>query len=329
MSQERVYQALRQAGEQYLSGQQLSGQLGITRAAVWKAVEGLRRQGCVIEAKAGAGYRLQQGRDRLTEQTVAQALPAPRKDWQVLAEVDSTNSACRRMALEGAPDGTVVMADCQTGGRGRRGRSFQSPRGLGLFLSILWRPDCPPEALLPLTALSAVAVCRAVEQVSGTRPQIKWPNDLVLQGRKLAGILTELALESESGMVDHVVVGIGVNVHQQPEDFSPEVRQIAASLDSALQISVDRAALAAAMMEQLDILRREVMFRPELWLEEYRAACLNIGRRVRLVRDGGEEQVTAVGVDEQFGLVVRYDDGRTETVRSGEVSVRGLYGYTE
>lgn len=329
MSQERVYQALRQAGEAYLSGQQLSAQLGITRAAVWKAVEGLRRQGCVIEAKAGAGYRLRQGCDRLTTQTVAAALSAPRDRWQVLAEVDSTNSACRRLALEGAPDGTVVMADCQTAGRGRRGRSFQSPRGLGLFLSVLWRPECTPQALLPLTALSAVAVCRAIEQVTGVRPQIKWPNDLVLQGRKLAGILTELALESESGMVDHVVVGIGVNVHQQPQDFSPDVRRIATSLDSALQGSFDRAALAAAMMQQLDILRREVMFCPELWLEEYRQACLNLGRRVRLVAEGNEEQVTAVGVDNQFGLTVRHDDGRTETVRSGEVSVRGLYGYTE
>ena len=133
MSQERVYQALRQAGEAYLSGQQLSAQLGITRAAVWKAVEGLRRQGCVIEAKAGAGYRLRQGCDRLTAQIVAAALSAPRDRWQVLAEVDSTNSACRRLALEGAPDGTVVMADCQTAGRGRRAAAFNPPGGWACF----------------------------------------------------------------------------------------------------------------------------------------------------------------------------------------------------
>ncbi|MFR6395143.1 MAG: biotin--[acetyl-CoA-carboxylase] ligase [Oscillospiraceae bacterium] len=123
-----------------------------------------------------------------------------------------------------------MLADCQTAGRGPPGRSFQSPAGKGLFFSVLWRPDCAPEKLLSLTALSAVAVCRTVQRVTGVRPQIKWPNDLVLGGRKLAGILTEMSLEGESGHVSHVVVGIGINVHQQPEDFTGEVADIATSL---------------------------------------------------------------------------------------------------
>ena len=214
MSQQRVCRALQESGD-YLSGQELSRTLGISRAAVWKAVEALRRQGYDIEARTGRGYRLIGAPDFLSRETVEQYLHRTRENLHVLETVDSTNSFCRRLALEGAPDGTAVLADCQTAGRGRRGRSFQSPAGKGLFFSILWRPDCAPEELLPLTALSAVAVCRAIQRATGVRPQIKWPNDLVLGGRKLAGILTEMSLEGESGHVSHVVVGIGINVHQR------------------------------------------------------------------------------------------------------------------
>lgn len=328
MSQQRVCRALQESGD-YLSGQELSRTLGISRAAVWKAVEALRRQGYDIEARTGRGYRLIGAPDFLSRETVEQYLHRTRENLHVLETVDSTNSFCRRLALEGAPDGTAVLADCQTAGRGRRGRSFQSPAGKGLFFSILWRPDCAPEELLPLTALSAVAVCRAIQRVTGVRPQIKWPNDLVLGGRKLAGILTEMSLEGESGHVSHVVVGIGINVHQQPEDFAGEVADIATSLDLSLDGRVCRAQLAAALLEEMDYLRREVLFAPERWLADYRAACLNVGRTVRLLRGDTRETVQALRIDERYGLVVRHEDGSEETVRSGEVSVRGLYGYTE
>ena len=325
MSQQRVCRALQESGD-YLSGQELSRTLGISRAAVWKAVEALRRQGYDIEARTGRGYRLIGAPDFLSRETVEQYLHRTRENLHVLETVDSTNSFCRRLALEGAPDGTAVLADCQTAGRGR---SFQSPAGKGLFFSILWRPDCAPEELLPLTALSAVAVCRAIQRVTGVRPQIKWPNDLVLGGRKLAGILTEMSLEGESGHVSHVVVGIGINVHQQPEDFAGEVADIATSLDLSLGGRVCRAQLAAALLEEMDYLRREVLFAPERWLADYRAACLNVGRTVRLLRGDTRETVQALRIDERYGLVVRHEDGTEETVRSGEVSVRGLYGYTE
>lgn len=329
MSQQRVCAALQAAEGAYLSGEELSRSIGITRAAVWKAVEALRRQGYDIEARTGRGYRLRQSPDLLRRETVEAYLSAPRADWEVLESVDSTNSACRRLALEGAEDGTVVMADCQTAGRGRRNRSFQSPAGKGLFLSILWRPGCTPDKLLPLTALSAVAVYRAVERVCGVNLRIKWPNDLVLHGKKLGGILTEMALEGESGLVSHAVVGIGLNVHHLPSDFEGQVRDIATSLDMELDGRVCRGKLAAALLEELDYLRGEVLFAPEKWLEPYRAACLNIGQTVQLIRGETRERVEAVAVDGQFGLVVRHENGELETVRSGEVSVRGLYGYAE
>ena len=327
MSRELVYRALAEQQGQYLSGQELSRGLGISRAAVWKAIEGLRRQGYAIEARSGLGYRLTGEGDRLDRREIAACLTSPRDNWQVLEEADSTNTVCKRLAADGAPDGTVVIADCQTAGRGRRGRSFVSPRGMGLYFSILWRPDCSPESLLPLTALAAVAVCRAVERTGGVSPDIKWPNDLVLNGRKLGGILTELSLEGESGRVDYVIVGIGLNCRQSRSDFPPELADMAISLDMALSHSVKRAALAAALMEELDTLRREVLADPAQWLTDYRARCLTVGGRVQIMQNGDRTEAEALAVDDRYGLVIRRDNGTEEVLRAGEVSVRGLYGY--
>ncbi len=328
MSRDKVYLALAEQPGQYLSGQELSRKLGISRAAVWKAVEALRRKGYDIEARPGRGYCLSAG-DRLEQRDVEASLAVPRGGWRVLTEVDSTNTECKRQAMAGAPDGTVILADEQTAGKGRRGRSFLSPPGMGLYLSILWRPDCSPERLLPLTALTAVAACRAIERLGGVSPSVKWPNDLVMNGRKVCGILTEMSLEGESGHVEYVIAGIGINCRQRQEDFPPELQETAGSLDMALPVTVRRADLAAALIEELDLLRRDVLFRPETWLEEYRDRCLTTGSRVQVIRGDERREAEALSVDDRFGLTVRYDSGETETVRSGEVSVRGLYGYVE
>ena len=241
-----------------------------------------------------------------------------------LEEVDSTNNYAKELARAGGADGTVVIADCQTAGRGRRERSFQSPRGKGLYLTVLLRPDLPPDRLTPVTALAGVAVCGAVERVCGVRPGLKWPNDPVLRSKKLCGILTEL---TGAGAL---ILGIGINVSQTAEDFSPDVAAMATSLVLELGRPVSRAALAAALLEELD--RLYDALRAGAWqaaLEQYRRDCVNLGRQVQLLTADGRETVTAVAVDEDFGLVVRDDTGAVRTVRSGEVSVRGMYGYTE
>ncbi len=243
----------------------------------------------------------------------------------VLETTTSTNDVCKDLARRGAPDGAAVIARHQTAGRGRRGRSFQSPAGLGLYLSILWRPHCAPEQLLPLTSLVAVAAAQAVEQVGGVTVGIKWPNDLILQGKKLAGILTESALTAD-GRVDYVVAGIGINCRQRTEDFGGEVADIATSLAMVTGKDVSHDALAEELLRRLDILRRDVLFAPETWLEEYRRRCITLGKTVKIVQTGAV--VTAVDIDERYGLVVE-ENGQRTTYRSGEVSVRGLYGYTE
>ena len=199
MSKEKVYRALAEQKGEFLSGEELSRRIGISRAAVWKAVETLRRSGCDIEARTGLGYCLRELGDHLGRREISACLGWDRPDWQAVEEVDSTNSLCKRMGMEGAPDGTAVIAECQNAGRGRCGRSFQSPAGLGVYCSILWRPKVTPEVLMNLPALGAVAAMRAIRDVTGTEVEIKWPNDLVYHGKKLGGILTELALEGESG----------------------------------------------------------------------------------------------------------------------------------
>ena len=239
-----------------------------------------------------------------------------------LEEVDSTNTYAKALAQSGAEDGTVVIADGQTAGRGRRERSFQSPKGRGLYLTALLRPNLPPERLVVTTALAGVAVCQAVEETCGLRPGLKWPNDPVLYGKKLCGILTELTGNGE------LVLGIGVNVSQTAADFSPEVAALATSLEQELGRPVSRAALAAALIAALDrmysALRSGAL---EPYLAAYRRDCVNLNKQVQLLGRDGRETVTAIEIDELFGLVVRDADGAVRTVRSGEVSVRGMYGY--
>ena len=244
--------------------------------------------------------------------------------------VDSTNSYLKRIAAEGAPDGAVAVADEQTAGRGRRGRSFSSSPGRGVYLSALLRPQLAPEKILPLTALGAVAACDAVERTCGVRPQIKWTNDLVLNGKKLSGTLTELSLEGESGALQYAVIGIGINCNNASEDFPPELRDVATSLYLETGKRVQRAALAAALIEELDKLYAALQSGDTAsYLTSYRRDCLTLGREVQLLWQDVKEKVTALDVDDQFGLVVRRADGTVETIRTGEVSVRGLYGYVE
>ena len=286
MSRRDVLALLRQREGDYVSGQEISDRLGLSRTAIWKAVDALRREGYTVEARTGRGYRLLDAPDALTEPEIRRFLGETARVGRTLVclpEVDSTNLRAKQLAAEGAADGTVVAADLQTAGRGRLGRSFQSPGGQGIYLTALLRPDLPPERLSPVTAMAGVAVCRAIERICGASPGLKWPNDPVLGGRKVCGILTELSLEGETGRVQ----------------------------------DLERLYAALAAGESGP------------YLTEYRRRCVNLGRTVRLLGTDGGETAEALDIDGDFGLVVRMADGTVRTVRSGEVSVRGLYGYTE
>ena len=238
--------------------------------------------------------------------------------------LDSTNVRAKAMALEGAPHGTVVIADHQTAGRGRLGRSFHSPAGSGIYMSVILRPECPPTALMHLTCAVAVAVCDGVEDALGVRPGIKWINDLVAGGKKLAGILTELHIAAGSGLVDHAIVGIGLNCNQRPEDFPPELRSIACSVAMVTGQPVDREVLISAIIQRIRTMELE---QKQQILSRYRKDCVTLGKGVAVVRGDSIRHGTALDVNENGALIVQFSDGHPEAVDSGEVSVRGLCGY--
>jgi len=240
--------------------------------------------------------------------------------------IGSTNDRLKELARQGALQGTTLVAGHQTGGRGRLGRSFQSPAGMGVYLSFLLRPEAPPQELMHLTCAAAVAMCDALEAVTGLQPGIKWTNDLVFGKRKLGGILTELGFGPE-GNVEYAIVGIGINCCQKEQDFSPEIRDIAASLEMVLSAPVSRAAVAAAMMESLYRMQLELLCCKEAILSRYRRRCITIGKQISVLRGEEIRHGTAINVDDQGALVVIFSDGTTEAVNSGEVSVRGMYGY--
>ncbi len=329
MTRDRVLALLKESGEAYCSGEKMSQALGLSRAAVWKAVDALRQEGYEISSVPNRGYRLESSPDRLSAGELAGALDGCTVGQNLICldSVDSTNNYAKKLAGEGAPHGTVVLCDHQTGGRGRRGNSFLSPAGKGLYLSVLLRPELPPMDVIDLTAWIAVAVCDAVEQVTGERPGIKWTNDIILRRKKLCGILTEISLEGESGDLHYVVAGIGINVSQSAEDFGEEVSRVAISLEQALGRRIRRADLAAALIRALDRLARDFPEKKAEYLERYRADCLTTGHEVRLIQKGQTRTAFAESIDDDFALVVRWSDGTRETITAGDVSVRGLLGY--
>ena len=327
MTKEDVLTLLQGGG--YVSGQRMSEQLGLSRAAIWKAIDRLRAEGYTIDSATNRGYCLTGTPNRLTQAGVERALGD--HPWralvEVLPEVDSTNNVAKAAAAQGAPHGTVILSDYQTGGRGRRGRSFSSPQGMGVYCSVVLRYDVPPDRLLHLTAVIAEATRRAIVAATGLEPQIKWTNDLVLQNRKLCGILTELSLEAETGLTGYVIPGTGVNCGQRTEDFPAEIQAMAISLEQALQGPADRCALAAEMIRQYALAAADMLTNPAPWLEGYRRHCITLGRDVQILQGGGARPAHAEDIDDEGGLIVRLPDGTREIIRAGEVSVRGLYGY--
>ena len=239
--------------------------------------------------------------------------------------IDSTNNFLKRQALLGAPHGTVAVADCQTGGKGRLGRSFQSPSGVGIYLSMLLRPECTAGQLMHLTCAVGTAMCDALEKAAGIRPGIKWTNDLVWERRKLSGILVELMNDAQGELC--VIIGIGVNCCQRLEDFPEELRDRAGSLAMVTGEAIARPKVAAAMMEALAQMDRNLLTGKQAMLTQYRRDCVTLGKHISVVRGEEIRHGTALDIGENGDLLVRFDDGHTEAVSSGEVSIRGMYGY--
>jgi len=307
-----------------VSGEEISRAFGVTRAAVWKEIEALRQEGFPIESTPRLGYRLAGPPPGLCAGYISGLLLAGNLfAGKIRVEdcVDSTNTRLKALAAEGAPAGSALLAEEQSGGRGTRGRSFQSPRGDGLYLSVLLRPKAPLADLLTLTGWAAVAVREGIDRACGAPCQIKWLNDVFLNGRKLVGILTELAFLGESGEPDYVVIGIGVNVNQSHKTFEAQgLGDIAASL-AGEGFPVERNRLAAALLDELSRLVEAFPQERELYLGQYRKYCFTPGHAVRFEEDGQTLHGKARGIDDRFALLVDGPDGHTRRIFSGTVSM--------
>ena len=302
-----------------VSGEHLAGKLGVSRNAVWKAVDRLRREGYGIEAATNRGYRLVSAPDVLSEERIRRWLEtdALGRRMEVHSLLDSTNNRARTLAASGAPHGFTVIADAQTGGRGRLGRSFFSPGGTGIYLSMVLRPACTPEKAAMITSLAAVAAARAVERLTGADVRIKWVNDLYLGGKKICGILSEAGMGMEAGQLDYVVVGIGVNTGRM--EFPEELRDIASSVANETGTAPDRNRLIAEILNQTEALYGQL--ETGEFLEESRKRSNVIGRDVLVIEGRRQYRAYAEAIDDQGRLVIRTGEG-TAALGYGEVSLK-------
>lgn len=302
---ERVLALLYAAGSNFISGEELSRRLAVSRTAVWKQINNLRKRGYAIAAEPARGYRLTPSPDNLHAAALHHLVAAKRIGTRIvaLAETASTNAVAFRLAEDGALEGTVVIAEQQTGGKGRLGRVWASPPGVNLYCSIILRPPIQPVAAPQLTFLSVIAVARAVEKLTPLQTRIKWPNDLLVNGKKIAGLLNEMSAETDK--VNFVVLGIGVNLNMQAAQFPAELRHPATSLFLETGSRVDRTEFARTLLEELDQLyavflaqgydpaRRE-------WLERSRLA----GALVTVTDNGSARSGRVSGIDEYGALLL-------------------------
>jgi BirA family biotin operon repressor/biotin-[acetyl-CoA-carboxylase] ligase len=318
---EQILSLFHGTGGAILSGEELSERLGVSRTAVWKQIGTLRRKGFEVEAVAGKGYRLISSPDRLAPGAIAAGISTVRVGRQVVVfdEVGSTNTEAFRLAEGGAVEGTVVLAEAQTRGKGRMGRTWESPSGVNIYCSVILRPAILPLATPQLTFVSSLAVCRAIESVCGLVPRIKWPNDILLNGRKVAGLLNELSAETER--VNFLVLGIGLNVNMEPEQFPSDLRYPATSLAMESGGPLSRLPLIRALLTELDRLYGRYLddgFAP--LREEWERRSAFQGQRVKVSSPGDDLVGVAAGIDGDGALLVRRDDGEVSRVLAGDVT---------
>ena len=302
-----------------VEGAKMAKELGVSRTAVWKVMNSLRQNGYEIEAVTNRGYRLIAAPDRLSEAEIRRWLTgeATGRAMEIHERLDSTNNRAKALAAAGAPHGTAVIADSQSGGRGRLGRSFFSPEHSGIYMTVILRPDCTPERAGLLTSLAAVAAARAVEKVSGADVKIKWVNDLYLNGKKICGILTEAGLGLEAGRLEYAVVGIGINVNRMV--FPPELQEIATSVGNETGAVPDRNRLIAEILNELDALYGEL--ETGAFLAESRKRSNVIGQTVTVIEGGRQYPARALDIDGQGRLVIETEAGKA-CLNYGEVSLK-------
>lgn len=315
--------------DNFLSGESISISLGITRAAVWKHIKSLKQDGFEIESKPRLGYRLKAFPGTLDEVTLLEVMETKvmGKKLEVHEILDSTNNRAREVALRGAPEGTLIIAESQSMGRGRLGRNWASPKGKGIWMSLILRPNIPPDQASRITAIGAVAIRRALNKATDLDIGIKWPNDIIIEDKKVCGILTEM--HGDIDRIYYVVLGIGININLVRDDFPPEIRSTATSLSIAMNRILNRRKIIALVMKEIEKLYFKYVRDNDFQciLDECRKYSLTLGKKVRVVGRETAFEGFALDFDTDGSLLVKMDDGSIKKVMSGDVSVRGVKGY--
>ena len=306
--------------ERFVSGQELAEKLNVSRTAVWKAVKSLEDGGHRILAVTNKGYKLNPNSDLLSEEGVQVNLPVKYKSLPitVLDVTDSTNTQAKKLAADGAGHGTTILAEEQTSGRGRYGKSFFSPRGEGLYMSIILKPRVGMAEPQMITIATAVAVCRAIEKLTDKKPQIKWVNDVYLDGKKVCGILTEAVTDFESGGIESIIVGVGVDCATKEESLPPELRDIVGSLGCAISRNRLAAEILAEILDSFDTLGSGEI------IDEYRKRSLMLGKDISFMRGSEHQNARVTGISDFGGLLVCTDSGEDIELQSGEVTIVSL-----
>ncbi|MGI6747300.1 MAG: biotin--[acetyl-CoA-carboxylase] ligase [Anaerovoracaceae bacterium] len=341
----KVLKALEENKGKTISGEELANSLNISRAAVWKAIQELRKEGYRIDAVTRKGYCLTQNSDILSAEGI---LPYMKRSYMsdrihVFKTIPSTNLTAKKMALDGAPFGTVVIAEEQTKGRGRFGRSFHSPPLSGIYISFILEPRFDMTKSVLITTAASVAVCKAIEEVTGIYCQIKWVNDIFMGEKKICGILTEAVSNFENGQIEHIVIGIGINYSTNTSDFPEELQKTAGSLfgdmhtpyndnqlkDLVSNPSISRNRLIAEVINQILDINENLESRD--FIPEYKKRSFVLGKEILIIPAGGAQgernlsegtTALALDIDQDGGLVVQYRDGSIDTLNSGEISIR-------
>ncbi|WP_312339754.1 biotin--[acetyl-CoA-carboxylase] ligase [Anaerospora hongkongensis] len=318
----QILQLLRAHSGQYISGEDLSRMLAVSRTAIWKHIQSLKNEGYAIEAHPRLGYTLRQAPDLLSPKEIESCLHSHSLGRQIhyFSDVGSTNNEAKKIAADGCPEGTIVVAEAQTVGRGRLSRGWFSPYGKGIWLSVVLRPPFQPQQAPKCTLMAAVAVTKAIRGFCDVPCGIKWPNDILYEGKKLVGILTEMSAEMDA--INYIVIGMGVNVNTSAEEFPPELAEIATSILAVKNEPVSRLQLLCRILAELELIYQQVIregFAPVL--EEWKTLSVTLGQAVNVIGPDEQYSGTAVTIDEDGALLVETDMGLRKVI-AGDVSIR-------
>ncbi|KEI11561.1 biotin--acetyl-CoA-carboxylase ligase [Clostridium novyi B str. ATCC 27606] len=325
---EEIISLLKENKDNFISGEKISEKFGITRAAIWKYMKAIKNEGYKIESVSRKGYKLISSPDLLTFQEINPYLTTNYigKNIMYFNTIDSTNNKAKELGAKGILEGTVVISEEQTGGRGRLGRQWVSPKFKGIWMSVILRPNIEPMEASKITQIAAAAVCSVIKEL-GIDVYIKWPNDIVLNNKKICGILTEMS--GEINKINYIVLGIGINVNIDEEDLPEYIKDIATSIKIETGLNIQRKELIAKIFNKFEILYDEFINEGTIKksIEICKGNSALLGKEVKIIRKSTEVFAKALTIAEDGELIVEYNDGKVEKIVSGEVSIRGIYGY--